>query len=275
MCLESYVWESSSRSGFSNSALSGPRDSTDVPPGPCAVRTELWWVVPAHSCLHQRSSIISFQIFSCWCCRYYLLYKSLLQIFFRLSLETTVWDTWSYLFIVPACIGEFLVFSSAQTKRKASKPFMKVNFKNSYPPPLFKLAGVFPYLMIENSTSFFKPSPGIGRGEIDPQFAGSRTLPFTPHTISTWVLCTQKSSCVVFVCLWLVCAPGVPCTLKQWGCQWDDSLCVCAERGVVLTHWTNMCDEAHSYLPHSGGVQLAIIGSAVQRGSGSFVLGPC
>lgn len=145
--------------------------------------------------------------------------------------------------------GVFIVLSSAQTKQKASKPFMKVNFKNSNPPPLFKLAEVFPYLMIENSTSFFKPSPVIGRGEIDPQFAGSRTLPFTSHTISTWVLCTQKSSCVVFVCLWLVCAPGVPCTLKQWGCQWDDSVCVCAERGVALTHWTDMCDEAHKLPP--------------------------
>lgn len=126
MCLESYVWESSSRSGFSNSALSGPRDSTEVPPGPCAVRTERWWVVPAHSCLHQRSSIISFQIFSCWCCRYYLLYKSLLQIFFRLSLETTVWDAWSYLFIVPACIGEFLQFSA---QLKPSKKLRSLSWK--------------------------------------------------------------------------------------------------------------------------------------------------
>lgn len=81
--------------------------------------------------------------------------------------------------------GVLTVLSWAQTKQKASKPFMKVNFKNSYPPPLFKLAEVFPYLMIENSTSFVKPSPVIGRGEIDPQFAGSRTLPFTSHTINT------------------------------------------------------------------------------------------
>lgn len=186
MCLESYVWESSSRSGFSNSALSGPRDSTEVPPGHCAVRKELWWVVPAHSCFSQCSSIISFHIFFLLVLHIiFALQKSAANIF-----QVKFGDhCMRRLIILVYCTsmhwGVFTVLSPAQAKQKASKPFMKVNFKNSYPPPLFKLAEVFSYLMIKNSTSFVKPSPVIGRGEIDPQFAGSLTLPFTSHTIST------------------------------------------------------------------------------------------
>lgn len=136
---------------------------------------------------------------------------------------------------------------------------MKVNFKKLYLPPLFKLAEFFPYLMVEKSTSFVKPSSVNGRGEIDPKFVGSLTLPFTSHTISTLVLCTQKSGCFMSLCMWLGCVPGSPCSLQQWGGVGCRTLCL---------YWACCCSDilnkyvwrgTHCYLLHPPGLQLALV----------------
>ena len=183
---------------------------------------------------------------------------------FTRSLETPVSDAWWCLIIIAACTGEFsLGYRSHWALLKPSRELQSLLWKwtSKFFTCLlsFQTGWGFPPPNGWNSASFMKPSPVIGRGEIDPRLRfPDRPSPPPPHRAHNQPLsalsahrrlvqCLIVCVCVcVCVCVSVsVCTQAAlsPVAMGLW--VWDP-LCVSTDPVVALTHWTSSWDEVHS-----------------------------